>query len=310
MVRIIESLKSIVMPCRKIHSFEEFLIHIKQQREMVILTTQHCVFIAHLLSSVLSEINITTHIIFKKPKWGYSNLTHIVICPQTFKHLPVNFIAFQMEQSESSQWFTDEYFKKLNRSIAVLDYSLSNVEYLKRNLMNPNEVFYLPISINKECINKYKNDVMNRKYDVVFYGDDNSPRRQNILNILKEKYKVKIINGVFGTELYKQLAEAKIVINIHYYENALLETTRLYECLSLNNNVIISERGRDQKQHLFMEELVDFVDDGDVDALVQRIEYYLSDFNSISKKIDKNKHIIERISSTEFEHHLKTILAI
>lgn len=308
MARILESLKCLLMPPRKVHGFDEFLARVKDEKKLVILTTKHCLFIADLLVGSLKKLNIKTDVILKKPKWGYSDLPHIVICPQIFKYLPTNYIAFQMEQSESSNWFTEEYFKKLNLSVAVFDYSLANVRCLKKQLINPDKVFYLPLSVNKSYIDNFSSDILNRSYDVIFYGDDKSPRRQRILNVLQSKYNVKIINGVFGTELYKQLADAKIVINIHYYESALLETTRLYECLSLNNNVIISERGRDQEQHQFLEELVDFVDDGDIDGLLERVDYYLCDLNALNEKIMKNNNVLIEIKVTDFEQALRDIL--
>lgn len=296
------------MPPRKVHEFGGFIELIREKKKLVILTTKHCLFIADLLVDSLEKLNIKADVILNKPKWGYSDLPHIVICPQIFKYLPNNYIAFQMEQSESSNWFTEEYLKKLNSSVAVFDYSLVNVGYLKKQLANPAKVFYLPISINRSYMGKFSNEFPTRNYDIVFYGDDKSQRRKKILDILKSKYRVKIVNGVFGTALYKELSDAKLVVNIHYYENALLETTRLYECLSLSNNIIISERGRDQDQHKYLENMIDFVDDGDVEGLVSKIDYYIKDSDLINKKLANNKSVLASTDVTEFEHSLKKIL--
>ncbi|VTN10213.1 Uncharacterised protein [Raoultella terrigena] len=53
-----------------------------------------------------------------------SGQLHIVVCPQMFKQLPKHYIAFQMEQSVNSRWFTEEYFARLNNAVAIFDYSL------------------------------------------------------------------------------------------------------------------------------------------------------------------------------------------
>ena len=40
---------------------------------------------------------------------------------------------------------------------------------------------------------------------------------------------------------------AKVVVNIHFYENALVEQVRIFECLSLNIPVV-SECGRNYRE--------------------------------------------------------------
>jgi glycosyltransferase involved in cell wall biosynthesis len=66
------------------------------------------------------------------------------------------------------------------------------------------------------------------------------------------------------------------VLNIHFYENGLLETNRLLEALSLGTPVI-SEVGADQAEHGTLAGIVDFVQLGDVDAMAQAIEPLLND---------------------------------
>lgn len=74
----------------------------------VILTTKHTSFIAHLIAENLSKVGIQSKIIFEIPKAGYAtNQWYIVICPQIFERLPEHYLAFQMEQSVSSRWFTE-----------------------------------------------------------------------------------------------------------------------------------------------------------------------------------------------------------
>jgi GR25 family glycosyltransferase involved in LPS biosynthesis len=61
-----------------------------------------------------------------------------------------------------------------------------------------------------------------------------------------------------------------VAVNIHYYEGALLETTRIYECLSLGIPVV-SETSSDIGEHTALANLVDFVNIGDESALISAI---------------------------------------
>ncbi len=85
----------------------------------------------------------------------------------------------------------------------------------------------------------------------------------------------------------EELKKGKIVVNIHYYENALLETTRIYECLSLNC-LIVSEKSTDFEEHLSLQNIVDFVDIGDVHGMVNRISFWLDNDSLRQEKIEEN----------------------
>ena len=106
------------------------------------------------------------------------------------------------------------------------------------------QIYYLPIG----SVSCYKNDLDGREYsnpeeqescEVLFYGDTSSKRRQRFLEKLQSRFKVRIVQNIFGEEMVAQLCSAKIVINIHYYENALLETTRIHEVLSLGIPLLV-----------------------------------------------------------------------
>ena len=239
---------------------------------LVILATKHTHYIAKLFDHALKKVNIKSTIILETPKGGYSNKWHIVICPQMFETLPNHYLAFQMEQSVSSRWFTDQYFQRLNRAAHVFDYSMTNIAFLQEYQIPFKQLHYMPIgllpSLNPAPIQSFE-------YDVAFYGDPNCERRKLFLEKLREKFSVKVISEVFGDELHDLLKKAKIIVNIHYYENALLETTRIYECLSLNK-LVVSEQGSDQDEHMELDSIVDFVKIGDVDAMIERIGYWLN----------------------------------
>ncbi len=250
----------------------EELEHVNR-KFIVILTTHHTQFIANLLQKKLLDVGISSTILFEYADDSFhSNLFHIVICPQMFSMLPKYYFAFQLEQTVSNRWITDEYLECLLKSIAFFDYSKSNIAYFSNLGFNYKNIFYLPISIDNTLTRKQN---VEYKYDVLFYGDPSSPRRKKLLEILHQKFNLKIVSEVFGDELYDYIRQAKIIVNLHYYENALLETTRLYECLSMGKT-IVSERSSDQSEYPDLEELVDFVDANNVSELEERIEELLS----------------------------------
>lgn len=243
------------------------------QEGVVILTTPHTQFIAKAFVHFLSLVGIRSQIILQKPESGFSSQMHFVICPQIFPELPTRYCAFQMEQSVSTRWFNKDYFDRLNKAEFVFDYSLQNIEYLQNQGFSRKDLFYLPIG---RLPTIEKAIEMDEEYDVLFYGDVNCDRRAHYIDELSKHFKVRCVQEKFSDELYKEIAKAKVIVNIHYYEGALLETTRLWECLSLNK-VVVSEKSTDLDQCGDILDLVDFVEIGDVRGMINRVRYWLND---------------------------------
>jgi len=227
---------------------------------IVILCTRHTLFVANLIKNSLSKASVDANIIMKEPDKYETDSAYIVICPQMFKKLPEKFIAFQMEQTVSSRWLTNSYYDKLAKAYAIFDYSLNNIKYFKDNTELGKLFYYMPIDFHPN----YEAECCGYEYDVLFYGDINNLRRKEMIEELRKHFSVKVVSEVFGEELYDELSRAKIVVNIHYYENAMLETTRIYEVLSLGRSIVISERSSDPEEEKRLDGIVDFVDIGKV----------------------------------------------
>lgn len=243
---------------------------INKTANVKILCTRHVVYVAKLMERVLSRFGKRVEILTDLSA-EFDDSAYIVICPQMFNRLPLNYAAFQMEQTVSSRWLTPDYSKVLNAAMPVFDYSLKNIEYWLKDGVPMWRLYYLPIDflpgmrVSGDC----------EQYDVAFYGDPTSPRRQEIIHALSGRFSVRIISEVYGKALYEELAKAKVIVNVHYYENAMLETTRIYETLSLGHSVIVSERSSDSYEEKRLDGIVDFVGVGDVDGLCERISYWL-----------------------------------
>ncbi|HBR1160220.1 GT99 family glycosyltransferase N-terminal domain-containing protein [Klebsiella quasipneumoniae] len=261
-----------------------------------ILATQHTLFVAHLIEKNLLDCGIKGHVNTAYSVEQDMGQIHIVVCPQMFKELPRNYIAFQMEQSVNSRWFTDEYFSRLNNAVAIFDYSLKNIEYLLDKGIPYQKLFYMPISSfpdypanladNGYVLDDQKGDI---RADVLFYGDPNCERRKAYLKELKKYFNVTVASEVFGDKLTRMVKNAKVVVNIHYYENALLETTRLYETISLGTPVV-SESSSDIVEHEDLQDVIDFCPIGDIPAMVEKIQILLSDNQYYNERKEKIKH--------------------
>lgn len=239
-----------------------------------ILTPGHTLFIGHLIAERLQAHGWGAEITTQAPEEFLHDL-YIVICPQAFQKLPPGEkrIAFQMEQSVSSRWFTDEYCKMLENSLAVLEYSLVNLDFLITKGIAYPHVHYLPIGAS----NTYGLGVSVpvKKYDVLFYGDSlSSSRRRRMLDALKARFKVHIVSEVFGEEMIRTLKEARVVVNIHYYENALLEMPRIQECLSLGLRVV-SESSQDVGDYPELGSAVKFFDEGSIEGMLAAVDQAL-----------------------------------
>ena len=264
-----------------------------------IVVIEHTLYIAELLQGILLSAGIECEIHLKEPE-EYENIPYIMICPQNFKRFPPLYIAFQMEQTINPRWLTDEYINILHSAYAVFDYSMVNIEYFSNDPVLAPKLYYMPIDVCAERIKDNKPSE-EKEYDVLFYGAPFVDRRQAFLKPIGEKYKLKVICDKFGEELYKEMRKAKIVINAHYYENALLETTRLYETLSVSDCLIVSEASGDKKEELALENIVDFTSVGNVNEALERIEYWLTHEEERKAKVLQNlKTLTERANATKF----------
>ena len=267
-------------------------IGINKTSPVGILCTSHTKYLGDLIAISLKKLSINSFKIYEPPLEGYGDLIYFVICPQMFSYLPEKYISFQMEQTINSRWFNLNYYNILENSLAIFDYSSKNIEFLKNEFgLQNRQLYYVPIDYlkNNTLSCKHQNEI----YDVLFYGDPNSERRRKILSEVSQHFNIQIISDTFGDELYEEISKSKIIINIHYYEGALLETTRIWECLSLSK-LVISEKSIDINEHTDLYAVVDFIEIYDVDCLIKRIEYWLNNDNLRKQKIYKNNEILNK----------------
>ncbi len=233
---------------------------------------------------------------------------YLVICPQMFSYLPPREkrIVFQMEQSVHPRWFTPDYLNILYNSLAVFDYSVQNIGFLVQKGIPANMIFHVPLSpVPHYPGTAYSRD-LNHSHsaggcDVLFYGDLQNKRRQAFIKVLNKHFDVRAERSLYGQDLWRAMAHAKVVVNIHYYENALLESTRICECLSLGARVV-SETAADQGQHADWEDLVVFTPINDVQAMVQAIYQCLQQTNVTASTLQERPYRMGPSIETAFQN--------
>lgn len=264
-----------------------------------ILATPHTWFVAHGIAEALSRAGFSVELVDEAKHYALD--LYFVVCPQMFKHLPPGDrrIAFQMEQSVSTRWFTSEYLAVLENSLAVLDYSQTNIRKLAEYGIVFPHVYFAPIGgiadyAGAEALHVAEDDVC----DVLFYGDANAPRRRRLLDAIGRHFRLRVVGNAFGEEMQRALAGAKVVVNLHYYEGALLETTRIYECLSLGKSVV-SEVSADQDEHGELEGVVRFVPLDDELALIAALREALAEQESAEGRADYAKRCQAVVASSQ-----------
>ncbi|MEY3703937.1 MAG: hypothetical protein RLZZ561_1557 [Pseudomonadota bacterium] len=241
-----------------------------------IIATPHVLFIAHTLAEALKKYNWSVEILLSPPE-QFTHDYYIVLCAQMFERLPPGEkrIIYQLEQSASSRWFSDTYISAMENSLAVFDYSLENIEFLETKGLAFPQIYYVPIGASKTYAaeNSKEKDI-----DVLFYGDyKSSERRRVLLDKASASFNVTRADSLFGEDIKSLIARSKLVLNLHYYEDAQLETPRIQECISLGVPVV-SESTSDQSDYAELTGAVTFFEAGNGGAMLDAIAGVLQNF--------------------------------
>jgi hypothetical protein len=162
----------------------------------------------------------------------------------TSSHLTQPYIVYQMEILDDHQGHLKNYPKYLDflsRALSVWDYSPRNFEYLKsKGLKN---VVYVPPGYQSACEN-FSWHESPHEFDLLFIGSLSQRRSAFLESLIKKGYLVGAItenNGAFGEARDQVVANSKIIVNVHCFDDLdVLETVRLSYLLT-NHAVVISE---------------------------------------------------------------------
>ena len=180
-----------------------------------------------------------------KPNSLDEGCTNIVIGYHLLRHgeylSRYRYIPYQLEQlAAEGGWYSEDGLKVLSGATAVWDYSGQNIGFLAEKGV---EAAHLPVGYHEDLEVIPKG--VGKDIDILFYGSLNE-RRQAMLDRLGKipGARVATASGVFGKERDELIARARIVLNMHYYETAILEQPRVSFLLN-NCCFVVSEESAD-----------------------------------------------------------------
>lgn len=156
--------------------------------------------------------------------------------------LPPDSVVYNLEQIvEGAMWVTPKYLELLRRH-RVWDYSAQNCVALAR--MGVRDPVHVPLGHVPalERIAPTTEDI-----DVLFYGVYNERRLALLERLSRRDLKVARSNGVYGAERDALVARARIVLNVHFYEQARLEVPRCFYLMA-NGRFVLSEASADAEE--------------------------------------------------------------
>jgi hypothetical protein len=245
--------------------------HLARAETIHIVTSPHTEIIGDVILDALADTRLVASRSLDMPQ-PFDHDLYIIVAPQMFDRMPPpeKTIIMQVEQVRASSWVTPGYLDVLSKSLGVLDYSQDNIDALVLKGLPGRQLFYVPLIPYMDKVTQSET----RDIDILFYGALQSARREKYLQALSEKYNIRVEINLFGEELRQVLRRTKVVVNIHFYEDALLETTRLMEAVRCGAKVL-SETAVDQVAYQGLMPSVTFVDCGDVPAFSQALESIL-----------------------------------
>ncbi len=144
-------------------------------------------------------------------------------------------VIYNMEPlSDDCRSFSVGYLDVLRQN-TVIDYSQENVKYLKTLGIR---AFYMPYGYHDGLVRPVEEE---KTIDVLFVGSFNA-RRSRLLDGLAG---LVWVTGVYGDDLDRMVAKAKVVLNIHYSDSHPLEVARI-NYLMANHCNVVSEKGNDK----------------------------------------------------------------
>lgn len=156
-------------------------------------------------------------------------------------------IVFNQEPLTATQrqFMHKGYFTWLKQADEVWDYDEQNIEVLK--LIRPD----VKLHVLKPYKDWSKYAPVAKDIDILFYGSMNE-HRAKILNELKKKYKVVILNSWDGRVIDNHIMRSKVLLNLHfYYESSMQEQARMIRWIGSPCR-IVSEKSH--KNYLNVEE--------------------------------------------------------
>lgn len=154
--------------------------------------------------------------------------------------VPRDAIIFNFEQlGAPSQHIPPHYIDQLGR-FTVWDYSRRNIDWLRRRGVEGVELVRIGHSPGLRRLPA----VPAQDIDVLFYGAVNERRMRVLEALAASGVRTVLATNLFGPERDHAIARAKVVLNMHYYDNKIFEIARVGFLLA-NGKAVATEGGPD-----------------------------------------------------------------
>ena len=267
--------------------------NIRNNITIYIYTTPYVINIAEYISNIFQKYNIKNFVIVSLISDQHFDLINqdnnsfiLLLAFQSFYNSPIKnkllkmkknkYILYQLEQinnvTKYNNNINDELEIFMNNALYVLEYNMSNYNILNSKI---NKVFVgVPIVESNKIIQR-------KNIDILFYGNINNYRK-NILDNLSEEYNITILEKSFGNELKEYIMRSKIILNIHYYSEALLELCRIHEAIPYKCKIISEITTDDLKLCEKYKDFCTFVDFTNINEVVNIIDLELENYENIN----------------------------
>ena len=164
---------------------------------------------------------------------------HLIDSQELADRIPRNTVIINLEQVAGFDVRSRPVYLSLLSRLAVWDYSVRNIDELRR-LTGSRYVRHFSIGYTPEMTRHLPQSVQTT--DVLFYGSVN-PRRQAVLaGLTAAGINVKHLFSVYGEARDRAIAESKVVLNVHFYQDSIHEIVRTSYLLA-NRKAVVSECG-------------------------------------------------------------------
>lgn len=238
-----------------------------------IVTPPHGTYIATLIARRLQAWGVKAEILHGMPGRFHHDY-YIVLAPQVFSRLPPGerLYIYQLEQTLASDWFSKKYLHQLENCRAVLEYKQGNLPFLAGQGIAYPHVYHLPMGGNPDLFSAENPPRTAR--GALFYGAwKANARRRELLSALENVLPITRHDQLFAPALYDDIRRTSplpVVLNLHHYDPAQLETPRLWEAVSLGVPVV-SEDSPDGHEDPLLRQALHCVPAGDRQALAQAL---------------------------------------
>jgi tetratricopeptide (TPR) repeat protein len=166
---------------------------------------------------------------------------HLIDTPALAERLPANSVVVNLEQLRGSRLEAQPVYCDLLRRLPVWDHSRRNIVEL-RALTGNERVHCVGIGFVPQM--QSIAPALEQPTDVLFYGSINGRRRAILSALQQAGMRVRCLYGVYGAERDRAIAEAKVVLNVHFYEDSIHEIVRTSHLLA-NRKAVVCECNAD-----------------------------------------------------------------